>query len=104
MSTSTNKSDYMLFFRGGNVWTKKLSPTQLKQVADDWYEWFDRLQREGKCIGGHPLEEEGKIVSGPKGRNIADGPFAESKEVIGGYFYLQNVDLDEALEIAQQCP
>ena len=104
MSTSTNKSDYMLLFRGGNAWTKQLSPGQLQQVVTDWYASFERAKEEGKCIGGHPLEEEGKLVSGPKGRNIADGPFAESKEAIGGYFYLQNVDLNEALEIAKQCP
>jgi hypothetical protein len=35
---------------------------------------------------------------------VADGPFAESKEAVGGYFYLQVVDENEALEIARQCP
>ena len=50
------------------------------------------------------MEEEGKIVSGKQGRTIADGPFAESKEAIGGYFYLQVADEKEAVEIAKQCP
>lgn len=103
MSTSTNNSDYMLLFRG-NIWDKGLSPEQLQKVVSDWYAWFERLKEEGKCIGGHPLENEGKIVSGPKGRSVADGPFAESKEAVGGYFYLQGVDIEEALEIAKQCP
>ena len=66
--------------------------------------WFERLKEEGKCLGGHPLEEEGKIVSGKQGRAVADGPFAESKEAIGGYFYLQVADENEAIEIAKQCP
>jgi hypothetical protein len=66
--------------------------------------WFERLKREGKCLGGNPLEEEGKVVSGKQGRTIADGPFAESKEAIGGYFYLQVADENEAIEIAKQCP
>ena len=35
---------------------------------------------------------------------MANGPFAESKEAIGGYFLLQVDDLDEAVEIAKQCP
>lgn len=103
MSTSTNNSDYMLLFRG-NIWDKGLSPEQLQKVVSDWYAWFERLKEEGKCIGGHPLENEGKIVSGPKGRSVADGPFAESKEAVGGYFYLQGVEIEEALEIAKQCP
>jgi hypothetical protein len=49
------------------------------------------------------LEDEGKVVSG-KQRAVADGPFAESKEAIGGYFYLTVADENEAIEIAKQCP
>src|SRR2546425_10930506 len=80
-TTSTTKSDYLLLFRG-NVWDRGLSPAQIQKVVSDWMAWFERLKEEGKCLGGHPLEEEGKIVSGKQGRTIADGPFAESKEAI----------------------
>jgi len=103
MSNSTPKSDYLLLFRGTN-WDKGLSPQQLQKVIGDWYAWFERLKQEGKCLGGHPLQNQGKVLSGPNGRHVADGPFAESKEAIGGYFYLQVVDESEALEIARQCP
>src|SRR5216110_1513748 len=102
-TTSTTKSDYLLLFRG-NVWDRGLSPAQLQKVVSDWMAWFERLKEEGKCLGAHPLEEEGKVVSGKQGRTIADGPFAESKEAIGGYFYLQVADENEAIEIAKQCP
>jgi len=101
MSTAT-KSDYLLLFRG-NVWDRGLSPAQIQKVVADWMAWFERLKAEGKCIGGHPLEDQGKVVSG-KQRAVADGPFAESKEAIGGYFYLTVADENEALEIAKQCP
>jgi len=103
MSNSTPKSDYLLLFRGTN-WDKGLSPQQLQKVIADWYAWFERLKQEGKCLGGHPLQNQGKVLSGPNGRHVADGPFAESKEAVGGYFYLQVVDENEALEIARQCP
>jgi len=102
-STSTAKSDYLLLFRG-NVWDRGLSPAQLQKVVSDWMAWFERLKEEGKCLGGHPLEDEGKVVSGKQGRTIADGPFVESKEAIGGYFYLTVADENEAIEIAKQCP
>ena len=49
------------------------------------------------------MQNEGKFVSGKKDRTVADGPFAESKEAIGGYFYLQVVEENEAVAIAQQC-
>jgi len=100
---NSEKSDYMLLFRGTN-WDKELSPEQLQKVVADWYAWFERLKQEGKCAGGHPLMNEGKIVSGKKGRSVADGPFAESKEAIGGYFYLHVADEAEAVAIARQCP
>ncbi len=103
MSTPTTTSDYLLLFRGTN-WDKQLSPEQLQKVVSDWYAWFERLKQEGKCAGGHPLQTEGKLVSGKKGRTVADGPFAESKEAIGGYFYLQVASEAEAIAIAQQCP
>jgi hypothetical protein len=101
MST-TNKSDYLLLFRG-NVWNRGLSPAQLQTVVSDWRAWFERLKAEGKCAGGHPLEDEGKVISG-KQRMVADGPFAESKEAIAGYFFLTVADEKEAIEIAKQCP
>jgi hypothetical protein len=103
MSTLESKSDYMLLFRGTN-WDKDLSPEQLQKVVSDWAAWFEGLTRQGKAIAGHPLQNVGKIVSGKKGRTVADGPFAESKEAIGGYFYLKVADMDEAIEIAKQCP
>jgi hypothetical protein len=103
MSTPTTKSDYMLLFRGTN-WGKELSPEQIQKVASDWMAWFERLTKQGKVTSGHPLMNEGKIVSGKKGRTVADGPFAESKEAIGGYFYLKVGNEEEAIAIAQQCP
>jgi hypothetical protein len=103
MSTTTEKIDYLLLFRGTN-WDKDISPELRQKVVTDWYAWFERLKQEGKCSGGHPLREEGKVVSGKNGRTVADGPFAESKEAVGGYFYLHVTDEDEAITIAQQCP
>jgi hypothetical protein len=103
MSTPSQTGEYMLLFRGTD-WDKELSPEQLQKVVSDWAAWFERLTQEGKVKSGHPLTNEGKIVSGKKGRTVADGPFAESKEAIGGYFYLQVEDMNEAVEIARQCP
>lgn len=102
MSTHTNNG-YMLIFRGTD-WHKGLSPEEMQQVASQWMAWFKRLTAEGKATAGNPLESEGKIVSGDHGRVVVDGPFAESKEAIGGYFLLQVASLEEAVAIAQECP
>lgn len=103
MSTQIATSQYMLLFRGTH-WHKNLSPEQIQMVMSKWMEWYDRLVREQKIKSAQPLASEGKIVSKKKGLTVADGPFTESKEAIGGYFLLLVNDLDEALEIAKECP
>lgn len=101
MSTQSDNG-YMLIFRSTD-WYKGLSPEEMQQVGEKWMAWFNRLKDEGKCVAGNPLEREGKIVSG-KNKVVSDGPFAESKETIGGYFLLKVGSIDEATVIAQQCP
>ena len=93
----------MLIFRGTD-WYEGLSPEEMQQVTDRWMAWFNGLKDQGTAIAGNPLEKEGKIVSGPKGRVISDGPFAESKETIGGYFLLKVDSMDDAVTIAKDCP
>jgi hypothetical protein len=93
----------MLIFRGTD-WHNGLSPEKMQQVAGEWMAWFKRLTDQGTVTAGNPLEPAGKIVSGKGGRVVADGPFAESKEAIAGYFLLKVNDLDDAVAIAKECP
>jgi hypothetical protein len=101
MSTE-NKNEYILLFRGTN-WQKGLSPEQMEKVMNQWMAWFNGLKEDGRAKGGQPLEPGGRVVSGKKAV-VADGPYAESKEEIGGYFLLQVADIEEATAIAKQCP
>lgn len=98
-----NKNEYMLLFIGTD-WSKGLSPEEMQQVAGQWMAWFKRLMEQGKVTAGNPLERGGKVVSGKNGRLVSDGPFAESKEAIGGYFLLQVDTMEEAVAIAKECP
>jgi hypothetical protein len=97
-----NKNGFMLLFVGMD-WHKGLSPEQTQKVSEDWMAWFKGLMAERKAVAGHPLAFEGKSVSG-KNRKVTDGPFAEAKEAVGGYFMLDVATMDEAVEIARQCP
>src|SRR5438094_9752810 len=63
--------------------------------------WIERLTAQGKAKPGRALERRGAIVSGKNGRFVTDGPFAESKEAIGGYLVLDVETIDEAIAIAQ---
>jgi hypothetical protein len=95
--------EYMLLFRGQD-WDRKLSPEELQRSMSKWTAWYNQLAHQGKIKSAHPLTQGGRVISQKKGQPIADGPFAESKEAIGGYFLLQQSSLEEAVEIAKKCP
>jgi hypothetical protein len=98
-------ASFMLIFRNAGPETHAhLTPEQQASLANQWNEWYDGLARQGKVEHGRPLGLGGRVVSGPKGERVIDGPYAEAKEVIGGYIFLKVVDLDEATAIAKQCP
>jgi hypothetical protein len=102
--TSTpTQNGCLLIFRGTD-WYQGLSPEQMQQVADQWMAWFNRLKNQGTAVAGNPLEPGGTVVSGKNGSVLLDGPFAESKETIGGYFLLNVRTLEDAIAIARQCP
>ncbi|HZV33011.1 MAG TPA: YciI family protein [Verrucomicrobiae bacterium] len=100
--TEKNHHGFMLLFIGTD-WHRGLSPEEMQKVSEQWMAWFKRLTEQGKAVAGHPLEHDGKTVSG-KNAHVTDGPFAEAKEAIGGYFLLDVATMDEAVAIARQCP
>lgn len=102
MKTYTPKSDYLLLFRN-NAWYQDLSPEEIQRVMTEWMAWFDSLVADGRCLGGQSLEQDGRVVLGAS-RQVTDGPYAEAKESVAGYFMLRVADLDEATEIAKLCP
>lgn len=69
-----------------------------------WNDWYEGLAARGKVQHGRPLGLTGRVVAGANGERVTDGPYAEAKEVVGGYFFLSVADIDEATEIAKGCP
>jgi hypothetical protein len=101
MSAKTKTAEYLLLFRNTG-WHKDLSPEEIQQQMARFTAWFEQLVRERKFKGGGPLAHAGKFLAN---RNaVTDGPFAESKEAIAGFFVIQADDLGQAVETAQGCP
>lgn len=95
----------MLLFRNAGPETHAhLTAEQQAQLTRQWNDWYDGLAARGKVQHGRPLELGGRVVSGAHGERVTDGPYAEAKEVVGGYFFLTVADLEEATAIAKQCP
>jgi hypothetical protein len=60
-------------------------------------------ERGGKIVGGDALEPTTTATS-IRGDIVTDGPFAETKEALGGFYLIEARDLDHAIEIAKLCP
>lgn len=102
---SATVSPFILLFRNAGPETHAhLTPAQKSALAKQWNDWVEGLVNEGKLQHGHPLGLGGRVVDGLRGERVTDGPYAEAKEVVGGYVFLTVRNLDEATAIAQQCP
>lgn len=82
------------------------SPDQLQGVVKEYNAWCQEMAKAGKFLGGEKLADEGGkvIVRDGEGVSVTDGPFAESKEVLGGYFIISAESYDEAVQIASGSP
>ena len=100
MSEQPPPAEYLVIARG--QWDKTLSREEIEDAIDQFYVWLDRLVDEGKMKRGQRLTYEGKTVM--RQNVITDGPFGESKEVIGGYWFMLANNLDEAAQIAKGNP
>ena len=103
-ATPTPTTFLLLFRNTGPENYQHLSPNQRQAIVARWNAWFEGLVAEGKATEGQPLELETRIVSGAGGSRVTDGPFAETKEAIGGYVRLEVGSLEEATAIARRHP
>lgn len=97
-------SKYMFVFRGGDMVEGEPSPDDLQAHMQKWMAWMGGLSEQGILHGGEPLNKEGTVVAGRGGSIVTDGPFAEGKELVGGYLMVEADSLASASEIAKGCP
>lgn len=98
--------EYMLLLHESTTGFADLSAEDIEKVVADYVAWSNRVSEMGNMAGGAKLRDEGgKILSGSDGGiRVTDGPFAEAKEVIGGFFMIRAENYDDAVEIAGTCP
>ena len=93
---------FMFIFQGGQM--NGASPEEMQAHMGKWMAWIDRLSKANQYEAGEPLLPGGKLVSGKGGKTVTDGPYTEGKEVVGGFFIVNAKDMDEAVNIAKDCP
>ena len=80
------------------------SPQEMQKTMQKWMGWMKDLAEKGHMKDhGNPLESGGKVVKG-KQKTITDGPYAETKDIVGGYTLIEAKDIAEAAELAKGCP
>jgi len=93
---------YMLIFRGG--FYDGLSADEAQKQMQKWFTWVEKLQTAGVYHGGEPLTKDAKVLSHKGGSIVVDGPFAESKESVAGYFLVEAESMDAAAKMAREYP
>ena len=98
---------YMLLIYGpANGW-ETLTPEQQQEIGSAYFAFTEELQSAGKMVAGDALQPTATATSVRvrEGETLTtDGPFAETKEVLGGYYLIDVDTLDEALEWAAKIP
>jgi hypothetical protein len=94
-------SEFTFLYRGRDY---SASPEQMQKSMQKWVAWFKDLTAKGHIKDpGHPLEPAGKVVKGQQ-KSVHDGPYAEAKDVVGGYTLIEAKDLAQAVELSKGCP
>jgi hypothetical protein len=99
---------YMLLIYGGEEQGAKWSEAEQAANMDLWFKFTDDFQKSGKMLGGEALMPvaTATTVRGKSGGGTltTDGPFAETKEGLGGYYMIDAANIDEAIEWAGKMP
>jgi hypothetical protein len=95
--------EFMMIFRNEKMEGGEMpSAEQMQVVMNQWQNWIGDIAAQGLYSGTNRLNSEGKTL---KPNNVSiDGPYAEVKEMVGGYLIVKANTLDEALEMAKTCP
>ena len=81
-------------------------PAVYTQISREYMAWADRMREQGHLKAGNKLTDDtGKIMRTAGERvSTTDGPYAESKEIVGGFFMISARDYAEACRLAETCP
>jgi hypothetical protein len=98
--------NYLLLLRQNPSRPRTGSPDEFLARTKEYMAWTDRIRAEGRHKAGDKLTDDpGKVLRAQGGRAaVTDGPFAESKEVLGGYYIISAASYEEACRVAETCP
>ena len=97
-------SQYLILIYEDEAFYASASPEQLGQVLEAHNRFAEQVGELGATmLGGNALQPTVTATS-IRDDVVTDGPFAETKEALGGYYLIEAADLDQALAVAKRCP
>ena len=97
---------FMLLLHDNPASFADVSPEQMQKVIEKYMAWGDTLRKAGVMHASNKLTDEpGKVLRGSNGKlRVTDGPYSETKEVLGGYYIIEAATYEQAIERSRDCP
>ncbi|HEY9153669.1 MAG TPA: YciI family protein [Opitutaceae bacterium] len=99
--SSQQPSQFLLLYREASD-RPEVSPAEMQRIFNEWMAWLNTQRNENRLIASNRLNDAGKVLRGST--SVTDRPFAEAKEVVGGFVVITAENLDHATQIARSCP
>jgi hypothetical protein len=94
--------NFMMLFRTEKSDKPQPSPEQMQAMVKQWQDWIGGIAAQDKFVATDALGFQGKTVHADG--VITDGPYAELKEIVGGYIIVKAENLDDAVKLSKGCP
>lgn len=92
----------VLLTEDNNAW-RDLAADERKALLEKYFAWVGELKAGDRMRGGHPLASGGSVLRVVEGKTV-EAPYAETRDVLTGFFILEARDLAEATALARGCP
>lgn len=95
-----------IFFLHDTLTDTPMSQDEIMAMIKEYTAWTEQMQAEGRYLGGNKLKDEPgrQLTPGDGEALVHDGPFAETKELLGGYMMVKADNYDQAVKLAATCP
>lgn len=97
---------YMLLLHDDPAPFRAMSPEEIQRAIGKYVAWGDRLRAGGVLAASHKLADEPGRVVRRRGSSVVvtDGPYSETKEILGGYYLVTADSYDRAVDLTRDCP
>lgn len=95
-------TEFMMIFRTEKMDNSGQTPEEMQAIMQVWQDWIGGIAAQGKFVGTNGLNTDGKTITSEG--VVTDGPYAELKEIVGGYIIVKAENLDEAVALSDGCP